>query len=141
MGTQENVQVVKDGYAAFGRRDIPGLPALLAEDVEWQFPGAGTPLAGTYRGRDEVASFFQKLANEAEFLEFEPREFVAEGDRVPGGRLGARENEGPQQPKSSRSRTGSWLLLFATVRSRHSANIQIHRRSPSPASQPCGQPG
>jgi uncharacterized protein len=82
MSTQENVQVVKDGYAAFSRGDIPGLLALLAEDVEWHIPGAGLPLAGTYRGHDGVANFFQKLAAESDVLDFQPREFVAEGDRV-----------------------------------------------------------
>jgi ketosteroid isomerase-like protein len=82
MGAQENVQVVKDGFAAFGRRDIPALLALLDEDVEWHVPGTGLPLAGTYRERNEVAMFFQKLALDADILEFEPREFVADGDRV-----------------------------------------------------------
>ena len=61
MGTQENLQVVKEGYAAFGRGDIPGLLALMAEDMEWHHPGPGLPLAGTYRGHDGVANFFQKL--------------------------------------------------------------------------------
>jgi uncharacterized protein len=110
MGTQENVQVVKDGYAAFGRRDIPGLLALLAEDVEWQIPGTGMPLAGIYRGRDGVASFFQKLANEAEFLEFEPREFVAEGDRV----LVVGWERGKMKA-SNRSFEADWIMAF-TVR-------------------------
>src|SRR5579863_1520039 len=82
MGTQENVQVVKDAYAAFFSGNIPGLLSLLAEDVVWDIPGAGLPLAGTYRGRDGVANFFQKLVQEAEILDFQPREFVAEGDRV-----------------------------------------------------------
>jgi ketosteroid isomerase-like protein len=82
MGTQENVQLVKEGYAAFSRGDIPGLLALMAEDVEWISPGPGLPLAGTYRGRDGVANFFQKLSAEADILDFQPREFVAEGDRV-----------------------------------------------------------
>jgi|HubBroStandDraft_6_1064221.scaffolds.fasta_scaffold456315_2 ketosteroid isomerase-like protein len=82
MSTQENVQLVKDGYAAFSRGDIPGLLALLAEDVEWIIPGAGLPLAGTYRGHDAVANFFQKLAAQWDILDFQPREFVAEGDRV-----------------------------------------------------------
>lgn len=82
MSTQESVQVVKDGYAAFGRGDIAGLLALLAEDVEWHIPGAGLPLAGTYRGHDGVAKFFQKLSEETEILDFQPREFVADGDRV-----------------------------------------------------------
>ncbi len=82
MGTQENVQVVKEGFAAFSRGDIPGLLALMAEDVEWHIPGAGLPLAGTYRGRDGVANFFQKLASQTDILDFQPREFVADGDRV-----------------------------------------------------------
>jgi uncharacterized protein len=82
MSTQENVELVKHGYAAFSRGDIPGLLALLADDVEWHIPGAGLPLAGTYRGHDAVANFFQKLSAEWEILDFQPREFVAEGDRV-----------------------------------------------------------
>jgi ketosteroid isomerase-like protein len=82
MGAQENVQAVKDGYAAYGRSDIQSVLALMAEDVEWMIPGAGLPVAGIYRGRDGVASFFQKLAAEFEVLEFQPREFLGDGDRV-----------------------------------------------------------
>ncbi len=82
MGVQENVQVVKEGFAAFSRGDIPGLLALLSDNVEWVTPGSGMPLAGTYRGHEGVANFFQKLAQETDILDFQPREFVAEGDRV-----------------------------------------------------------
>ena len=82
MGAQENLQVVKDAFAAFGRGDIPGLLALLSEDVEWHSPGVGLPLAGTYRGQDGVANFFQELTQEMDISDFQPREFVADGDRV-----------------------------------------------------------
>jgi ketosteroid isomerase-like protein len=82
MSVQENLQVVRDGYAAFGRGDIQGLLALFAEDIEWISPGEGLPLAGTYRGRAAVAGFFQKLSETVQFTAFEPREFVADGDRV-----------------------------------------------------------
>jgi uncharacterized protein len=82
MGAQENLEVVKAGYAAFNRDDIPGLLTLLAEDVEWHIPGAGLPLAGTYRGHDGVAKFFEKLTADTEISDFEPREFKADGDRV-----------------------------------------------------------
>ena len=82
MSTQESLQVVKEGYAAFGRGDMQGLLGLMAEDVEWIAPGPGLPLAGTYRGRDGVATFFQKLTADTEILEFQPREFVADGNRV-----------------------------------------------------------
>jgi uncharacterized protein len=81
MSTEENARIVKDGYAAFGRRDVPGLLVLLAEDVEWHNPG-DYPLAGTYRGRNEVANLLQKIAQDLEILSLEPREFVAQGSRV-----------------------------------------------------------
>jgi uncharacterized protein len=82
MSTAENLRLVKDGYAAFGRGDLPGLLSLLAEDVVWDMPGDGLPIAGSYRGRDGVASFFEKLRQQADILEFQPREFLADGDRV-----------------------------------------------------------
>jgi len=82
MSAQENVQIVKDGFAAFGRGDMQGLLALFAEDIEWIVPGEGLPFAGTYRGRAEVVGFFQKISEMLEISFLEPREFVAEGDRV-----------------------------------------------------------
>jgi uncharacterized protein len=82
MGVQENVQIVKDGYAAFGRGDIQDLLALFAEDIEWIIPGEGWPLAGAYRGHAGVADFFQKISEMLEISFLESREFVAQGDRV-----------------------------------------------------------
>lgn len=82
MGAAENLQVVKEGYAAFSRGDMAGLLEKFSRDIEWHIPGTGLPLAGTYRGHDGVAQFFQKLAQEAEILDFQAREFIADGDRV-----------------------------------------------------------
>jgi len=82
MSAEENVQLVKNGYAAFGRGDIQGLLGLLSEDVEWEIPGKGLPLAGTYLGHDGVARFFQKLGEDTEIAAFEPREFLAQDDQV-----------------------------------------------------------
>ena len=82
MSVQENVQIVENGFAAFGRGDIQGLLALFAEDSEWISPGEGLPLAGTHRGHAALADFFQKFSEAMEFSSFEPREFVADGDRV-----------------------------------------------------------
>jgi uncharacterized protein len=81
MVVRENVQIVKDAYAAFGRGDIQGLLALFAEDIEWTIPGEW-PLAGTYRGRAGVAGLFQKVSEMLEISFLETREFVAQGDRV-----------------------------------------------------------
>ncbi|HEX8030618.1 MAG TPA: nuclear transport factor 2 family protein, partial [Vicinamibacterales bacterium] len=81
--SQANIGIVQQGYAAFGRGDIPGLLALLDANVEWKTPGAADlPTAGTRRGHAEVGSFFGTLNELIEFEQFEPRSFLADGDRV-----------------------------------------------------------
>ncbi|MCL6498960.1 MAG: nuclear transport factor 2 family protein [Firmicutes bacterium] len=81
--SQKNIALVKEGYAAFGRGDIPALLELLAEDVEFflHYPENPT-LGGRYRGRAAVAQFFQRLGEEMEFTLMSPDEFIASGDRV-----------------------------------------------------------
>ena len=81
--SQQNIDVVQNGYAAFGRGDIPGFLSLLDANVEWKTPGsADLPLAGTRRGPAQVAEFFGLLAQIVEFEHFEPQTFIADGDRV-----------------------------------------------------------
>ena len=79
--TQENVQIVKDFFAAMGG-DKQGLLALSAEDIEWIIPGEDWPLAGTHRGHAELATVLQKASEEIETTYPKPPEFVAQGDRV-----------------------------------------------------------
>jgi ketosteroid isomerase-like protein len=81
MSIQENIQVVKDFFAAMGGGDRQGLLALCAEDFEWIIPGEGWPLAGTHRGHAGLADVLQKACAELETA-MEPPEFVAQGDRV-----------------------------------------------------------
>ena len=81
MSTEKNVQTVKDFFAAIGRGDKEGLLALIAEDIEWIIPGEDWPLAGTHRGHAGLADLLQTASNSIE-TSTEPREFVAQGDRV-----------------------------------------------------------
>ncbi len=83
LGARTNVEVVQETYEAVGRGDIPALLDLLTDDVEWTFQGPSViPFAGTRRGREGVAEFFSLVGEELEFQQFEPREFVAQGDTV-----------------------------------------------------------
>ena len=81
MSIEENVQTVKDFFAAMGRGDKQGLLALSEEDIEWIIPGTDWPLAGTHRGHSELAALLQK-ASEMEISSSIPPEYVAQGDRV-----------------------------------------------------------
>jgi uncharacterized protein len=82
MSIQENVQIVKDLFAAMGRGDKQGLQALSAEDIEWIIPGENWPLAGTHRWHAGLADLLQKASEMLEISYPEPPEFVAQGDRV-----------------------------------------------------------
>src|ERR1700722_15986277 len=66
MRTQENVQIVKDFFAAMGTYNEKDL----------------LPLAGTYRGHAELAAVLKKASREVEMKYPKPPEFVAQGDRV-----------------------------------------------------------
>ena len=81
MNVQENVQSVKDAFAAIGRGDREGLLALVAEDVEWIIPGEDWPLAGTRRGHAGLADLLETASKTMETSTV-LREFVAQGDRV-----------------------------------------------------------
>lgn len=83
MSERTNVAVVQRNYEAVGHGDIPMLLDLLTDDVEWTMQGPSViPFTGTRRGREGVAEFFFTLAENLEFEQFEPREFVAQGDTV-----------------------------------------------------------
>ena len=85
MSEQQNTEIVREGYAAFGRGDIPALLDLLDDDIEWQAViGAAphVPTAGRRSGKQAVAEFFRILGQTVEFSRFEPREFIAQGDQV-----------------------------------------------------------
>ena len=82
MSTQENVQIVKDFFAALGGRDKQGLLALVAEDIEWIIPGEDWPLAGTHRGRAGLENLLQKANETVETSYPGPPEFIAQGERV-----------------------------------------------------------
>jgi hypothetical protein len=82
MSIEENVQVVKDFFAAIGSADKQRLLALVAEDIEWIIPGEDWPLAGTHRGHTGVNNLLQKANETVETSYPEPPEFIAQGDRV-----------------------------------------------------------
>jgi ketosteroid isomerase-like protein len=83
VGLRTNVDVVQETYEVVGRGDIPALLELLTNDVEWNFQGPSViPFAGTRRGPEGVAEFFTLVGETLEFEQFEPREFVAQGDTV-----------------------------------------------------------
>jgi ketosteroid isomerase-like protein len=81
MSIEKNIQTVKDFFAAMSRGDREALLALAAEDFEWIIPGEDWPLAGTRHGHAGLADLLETASKSIE-TSTEPREFVAQGDRV-----------------------------------------------------------
>jgi ketosteroid isomerase-like protein len=56
--SQENVEIVRQGFHAFNERDFDALLANFAEDVEWRLIGGFADLMGAeFRGRATVGRF------------------------------------------------------------------------------------
>ena len=55
-----NVDLLNKGYDAFEKGDLETIRGLLADGVVFHIPGR-SPLAGDYRGIDEVFGFFGKI--------------------------------------------------------------------------------
>jgi len=83
MSELENISVARQGYENFKTGSISSLLDQMADHVVWQLPDIeGVPLAGSRPGRAGVAEFFSTLARDQEAIEFDPHEFIAQGDKV-----------------------------------------------------------
>jgi ketosteroid isomerase-like protein len=83
MKESVNIEAVKAMYAAFGAGDIPGILKHMDEAIVFTIPGSSAvPLSGVRNGLREVQRFFEGLERRQEFSLFEPRDFIAQGNRV-----------------------------------------------------------
>jgi len=81
--SEQNIQVIKNGFERFFAGDIPGFLELLTDDVRWDHRGPNVvPFNRLYEGREEVGEFFKVLNETQTASVFEPREFLAAGDQV-----------------------------------------------------------
>ena len=83
MSEQTNMQVIQTAYDCFGKGDVAGILNQLTTDVTWHVaPVNNVPYTGTRNGQSGAADFFATMAECEDTLKFEPREFVAQGDKV-----------------------------------------------------------
>ena len=83
MSEPQNLDIVRNVYAAFGRGDLDGVLALLDPQVSWRTPGPkDMPTAGLRRGIPEVREFFGLLLTTFDMQDFRPGEMLTQGDKV-----------------------------------------------------------
>lgn len=82
--SEENVELIRGLYAAFGAGDVPGVLARMSPEIVWNeaenFPYAdGNP----YRGPEAILTgVFARLGTEWEGFAALPEEFLDAGDTV-----------------------------------------------------------
>ena len=83
MSEQTNIQTIQRAYECFGQGNIAGVLSELTSDVVWHVaPVAGVSYTGTRNGQAGAGEFFAGLVEAEDVLKFEPREFIAQGDKV-----------------------------------------------------------
>ena len=63
MTADENVAIMRRGYAAFNSGDMNTLIELFDEGAVWHLPGRGR-FAGDYQSRDATLAYFAQLGQE-----------------------------------------------------------------------------
>ena len=114
MQETQNTRLIQDAYGDFGRGDVAALTARMDAGVVWHAViGASpkVPTAGVRKGTAAVADFFRLLSQSIAFTRFEPREFIAQGDKVVV--LGYYSGS---SISSGRAFASEWVMIF-TVKS------------------------
>jgi ketosteroid isomerase-like protein len=79
---QQNVDVVRGVYEAFGKGDVPAVLGAMAADIEW-YEAEGMPYGGVYHGGEEVAqNVFGPILEDIPDFAVTPEEYIASEDTV-----------------------------------------------------------
>jgi ketosteroid isomerase-like protein len=82
--SEQNVELVRNVYAAFAAGDIPGVLGAMSPDIEWN-EAENFPLAdgNPYRGPEAILhGVFARLGSEWEGFAPRPEEFLDAGDTI-----------------------------------------------------------
>lgn len=74
--------VVDKMFDAFASGDVEKFVATVSEDTVWIYHGTQIIPAGVFKKKDGVKTFFTNIMERTEIINFEPQEFIVEGNKV-----------------------------------------------------------
>jgi uncharacterized protein len=77
-----NEQTVREVYAAFQRGDVPGILALVTDDVDWRNDAVEScecPWNGNFSGKARLPGFFDAVGKELDIRVFDLKAIAASG--------------------------------------------------------------
>lgn len=78
-----NIEIVKQLYSAFMKKEIPAILGLLSEDVEWGEPeNPFNPAGGTRIGHAGFIEWINIGKDAEDILVLEPKQFLTDEDTV-----------------------------------------------------------
>ena len=81
--SEQDVQTLRGAYQDFNSGNVPGVLAILDQEVEWVEPGGGNAASGTFTGPEAVGNeVFALIPQNFDEFTCEPVEVRDEGDRV-----------------------------------------------------------
>ena len=83
MSAEQNKEMVKATWTAFGKGDIKTAFGNMADNVSWLIPGNIPGVSGVKRGKDEIVKFMSSIgATLPEGMHAEITRAYADGDAV-----------------------------------------------------------
>lgn len=77
--SDQNIEITKSGYAAFGAGDLETALSVFDDNVEWVIPGESM-IGGTYHGKGELSELLMRLAEKSTAVQ--AKSFLSDGDVV-----------------------------------------------------------
>lgn len=74
--------VVEKMFEAFSEGDVDKFVATVSDDTVWIYHGTQIIPAGTFEKKEEVRTFFTNIMERTEIINFEPIQYVVEGNMV-----------------------------------------------------------
>jgi ketosteroid isomerase-like protein len=76
---EQNIEIVKKGYASFASGDFETVMSLIDDNIEWVEPGESA-ISGTYHGKGEFGELLKRMAEKGTTVG--AQRFFADGDTV-----------------------------------------------------------
>src|SRR5262245_24979947 len=107
--SEENVEIVRRGFAEYNRGEIEAALARWAPDAVWDWSNGHGPDAGVYRGHDEIRGFWNERLAVFEEIRVEIVDLMeVDEDRVIVENIGyVRGRDGIEAEARS-----AWLVTF-----------------------------
>jgi hypothetical protein len=125
----ENTEQVKKIFEAFGRGDVPYILDQLADDSRFvSHVDPIVPWAGDFKGKEEIARFFQALGGSVEVTDHPVNALIAQGETVVAmGDVSFRVRE------TGKAVSSSWVYVFTLAEGRVLTYDQFNDAALAPA--------